>query len=129
MYGIPGRSSAVKLVDRETLLKERQLKKQLETEKQAEKERKRRELTGTQAQKDALRKIKPEDLFRGETDKYSNFDDRVRFLLSNPWLKQISARFCRAKIEYILQALTISLYKLDLPLVFLFFSSVFNLVN
>lgn len=69
-----GAASAVKLVDRETLLKERETKRQQEFEKQAEKERKRAEAAAAQAAKDAQKKIPPTEMFLGEVDKYSKFD-------------------------------------------------------
>lgn len=72
-----GRSSAVKLVDREILLKEREAKKQLEAEKLAEKERKKAEQAAAEAQREAQRKIPPTEMFKLETDKYSKFDENV----------------------------------------------------
>jgi cysteinyl-tRNA synthetase len=73
-----GGPSAVKLVDRETLLREREAKKQLEADKAAEKERKRLEVAAAAAAKEAQKKINPLDMFKAETDKYSAFDDKVR---------------------------------------------------
>ena len=67
----------MKLVDRETLLREREAKKKAEAEKAAEKERKKAEQAAAQALRDAQRKIKPAELFMSETDKYSKFDDKV----------------------------------------------------
>lgn len=64
-------------MDRETLLKEREAKKQAELERVAEKERKRAQLAAEQALKEATRKIPPRDLFKSETDKYSKFDEMV----------------------------------------------------
>ena len=81
MIMFPGGATAVKLVDRETLLKEREQKKQLEKEKQAEKERKRLEKLALDEAKEAQRKIPPWEMFRGETDTYSQFDEKV-FILS-----------------------------------------------
>ncbi|XP_069680399.1 cysteine--tRNA ligase, cytoplasmic [Periplaneta americana] len=71
-----GTKSAVKLVDRETLLREKEAKKKAEAEKAAEKERKKAEQAAAQAQKDAQRKIKPTEMFLSEIDKYSQFDDK-----------------------------------------------------
>lgn len=73
----PGEASAVKLVDRDTLLKEREAKKRAELEKAAEKERKKAELAAAQANKEALRKIPPSEMFKTEIDKYSKFDENV----------------------------------------------------
>lgn len=73
-----GGPSAVKLVDKTTLLKERELKKNQELEKAAEKERKKAELAALTAAKDAAKKVNPKEMFLHETDKYSAFDDKVR---------------------------------------------------
>ncbi|XP_065206637.1 cysteine--tRNA ligase, cytoplasmic isoform X2 [Planococcus citri] len=67
-----GANAAVKLVDRDTLLKEKEEKKRIEREKAAEKERK----LALQAEKDALKKIPPSELFKKETNKYSKFDEK-----------------------------------------------------
>lgn len=67
------------MVDRETLLKEREVKKQMEQEKAAEKDRKKAEAAAAQAAKDAQRKIPPNKMFKMETDKYSKFDEKVGF--------------------------------------------------
>ena len=73
--------SAVKLIDREILLKEREIKKKLEQEKQLEKERRKEELLLQQKLKDEQKKINPIDMFKSETDKYSLFDDKVNLFL------------------------------------------------
>lgn len=65
----------VKLVDKETLLKEREAKQKLEEAKAAEKERKKNELAQAAALKEAKRKIAPHEMFLPETDKYSKFDE------------------------------------------------------
>ncbi|CAH1163262.1 unnamed protein product [Phaedon cochleariae] len=70
-----GEPSAVKLVDKDTLLKEREAKKKAENEKAEEKEKKRMELAAAAAAKEALKKIPPSQMFRSETDKYSKFDE------------------------------------------------------
>lgn len=72
-----GMPSALKLVDKETLIKEREAKKALEAEKLAEKEKKKAELAAAQAAKEAQKKINPVEMFRMEKDKYSAFDDKV----------------------------------------------------
>lgn len=68
---------AVKLVDRETLLKEKEAKKAAEAERLAEKERKKQAAAEAAAAKDAQRKINPKEMFLAETDKYSQFDENV----------------------------------------------------
>lgn len=69
----------VKLVDRETLLKERDAKQKAEEAKAAEKERKKQELAQASALKEAKRKIPPSEMFLSEKDKYSKFDENVSF--------------------------------------------------
>ncbi|KAF2905309.1 hypothetical protein ILUMI_00863 [Ignelater luminosus] len=69
-----GGGSAVKLVDKETLLKEKEAKKQAELEKLKEKEKKKAEQAAAQAAKEAQKKIPPTEMFKAETDKYSKFD-------------------------------------------------------
>lgn len=71
-----GSASAVKLMDRESLLREKEAKKKAEAEKVAEKERKKAEQALALVQRDAQRKIKPSEMFLSETDKYSQFDDK-----------------------------------------------------
>lgn len=66
---------AVKLVDKDTLLRERDAKKELEAEKAAEKERKKLAASAVQAAKDAQKKIDPKKMFLNEIDKYSVFDE------------------------------------------------------
>lgn len=77
---ILGEPTVLKIVDRETLLKEKEAKRQAELEKAAEKERKKAELAAAQAAKEAQKKIPPSELFKSETDKYSKFDENVRLL-------------------------------------------------
>lgn len=72
-----GQPSAVKLVCKEVLLKEKEAKKQAELERQQEKERKKAELVAIQAAKDAIKKIPPTEMFKSESNKYSEFDENV----------------------------------------------------
>lgn len=72
-----GAACAVKLVDRDTLLKEREAKKLAEFEKAVEKERKKAEQQALLAAKEAMNKIPPGQMFRLEHDKYSKFDENV----------------------------------------------------
>lgn len=72
-----GAAASIKLVDRETLLRERDAKKQAEAQKQALKEKKRQEAAAAAAALEAQRKINPKEMFLQETDKYSAFDERV----------------------------------------------------
>lgn len=78
-----GSGSAVKLVDREILKKEREIKLKVEQEKAAEKERKKAEQTAKDAAKEAQKRIPPSDMFKSETDKYSKFDNKVSALTKN----------------------------------------------
>ncbi|XP_044262435.1 cysteine--tRNA ligase, cytoplasmic [Tribolium madens] len=70
-----GAPSAVKIVGRDILLKEKETKKMQELEKAKEKERKKAELAAAQAAKEAQKKIPPSEMFKLETDKYSKFDE------------------------------------------------------
>lgn len=72
-----GAASALKLVDRDTLLREREAKQALEAEKATEKERKKVEAAAALATKEAQRRINPKEMFLSETDKYSAFDENV----------------------------------------------------
>lgn len=65
------------MVDKETLFREKQMKKKMEQDKLAEKEKKKAELAASQALKDAQKKIPPSEMFKSEIDKYSQFDDKV----------------------------------------------------
>lgn len=78
-----GAASSIKLISRETLLKEREAKKLLEAQKLAAKEKKRKEAETAAAALEAQRKISPKDMFLHETDKYSAFDERVRLFTFN----------------------------------------------
>ncbi|XP_058237319.1 cysteine--tRNA ligase, cytoplasmic isoform X2 [Hemibagrus wyckioides] len=70
-----GLHTVVKLVDRETLLKEKEEKKKLEEEKRKKKEEAARKKQEQEMAKLAKMKIPPSEMFRSETDKYSSFDD------------------------------------------------------
>lgn len=56
------------------------MKKNQESEKAAEKERKKVELAALAKAKDAAKKVNPKEMFLHETDKYSAFDEKVRLL-------------------------------------------------
>ncbi|XP_065574110.1 cysteine--tRNA ligase, cytoplasmic-like isoform X4 [Artemia franciscana] len=66
----------IKIESPETLIKEREVKRAEEEKKRQEKERKKAEAAAKEAEKAALQAIPPGDLFRKETDKYSQFDDK-----------------------------------------------------
>uniref|UniRef100_A0A673K6H2 Cysteine--tRNA ligase, cytoplasmic n=1 Tax=Sinocyclocheilus rhinocerous TaxID=307959 RepID=A0A673K6H2_9TELE len=70
-----GLPTSVKLVDKETLLKEREEKKKMEDEKKKKKEEAARKKQEQEMAKLAKMKVKPSEMFRSETDKYSNFDE------------------------------------------------------
>ena len=69
----------LKLVGREALLKEREEKTRQEQQKKLEKERRRLEQLKVEAEREAQRRIPPHQMFRGDTDKYSKWDDKVRW--------------------------------------------------
>ncbi|XP_053385262.1 cysteine--tRNA ligase, cytoplasmic-like [Mercenaria mercenaria] len=71
-----GQPPVIKLVDRETLLKEREEKLRQEEAKRKEKELKKQKAEKEKAEKEAQKKIPPSELFRKETDKYSKFDEK-----------------------------------------------------
>lgn len=70
-----GLPTVVKLVDKETLLKEREEKKKMEEEKRKKKEEAARKKQEQEMAKLAKMKVPPCELFRTETDKYSKFDE------------------------------------------------------
>ncbi|KAL1110117.1 hypothetical protein AAG570_008194, partial [Ranatra chinensis] len=67
-----GRPCAVKLMDKETLIREREAKKNLEDEK----ERKKRQMEALQNEREALKRVPPEEMFLSMKDKYSAFDSQ-----------------------------------------------------
>ncbi|XP_017296145.1 cysteine--tRNA ligase, cytoplasmic isoform X2 [Kryptolebias marmoratus] len=70
-----GLPTVVKLVDKETLLKEKEEKKKMEEEKKRKKEEAARKKQEQEMAKLNKMKIPPCDMFRSETDKYSKFDE------------------------------------------------------
>ncbi|XP_063584416.1 cysteine--tRNA ligase, cytoplasmic isoform X8 [Pongo abelii] len=72
-----GLPTVVKLVDRNTLLKEREEKRRVEEEKRKKKEEAARRKQEQEAAKLAKMKIPPSEMFLSETDKYSKFDENV----------------------------------------------------
>ncbi|XP_042528512.1 cysteine--tRNA ligase, cytoplasmic isoform X1 [Dipodomys spectabilis] len=70
-----GLPTVVKLVDRDTLLKEREEKKRVEEEKRRKKEEAARKKQEQEAAKLSKMKIPPSELFLSELDKYSKFDE------------------------------------------------------
>uniref|UniRef100_UPI00398F00DA cysteine--tRNA ligase, cytoplasmic n=1 Tax=Pristiophorus japonicus TaxID=55135 RepID=UPI00398F00DA len=70
-----GLPTVVKLVDRETLLREREEKKKIEEEKKRKKEEAAQKKRQQEAVKLAKMKIPPSEMFRLEKDKYSKFDE------------------------------------------------------
>ncbi|XP_071809472.1 cysteine--tRNA ligase, cytoplasmic-like [Asterias amurensis] len=69
-------AAVVKLVDKETILRERELAKQQAEEKRKKKEEAKRKELEKQAAKEAQRRIPPSQMFLQETSKYSAFDDK-----------------------------------------------------
>ncbi|XP_043308046.1 cysteine--tRNA ligase, cytoplasmic isoform X2 [Cervus canadensis] len=70
-----GLPTVVKLVDRDTLLREREEKKRAEEEKRRKKEEAARKRQEQEAAKLAKMKIPPSEMFLAESDKYSKFDE------------------------------------------------------
>ncbi|XP_071403162.1 cysteine--tRNA ligase, cytoplasmic isoform X1 [Centroberyx affinis] len=70
-----GLPTVLKLVDKETLLRERDEKKKMEEEKKKKKEEAARKKQEQEMAKLAKMKVPPCEMFRTETDKYSKFDE------------------------------------------------------
>lgn len=70
-----GLPTVVKLVDRDTLLREREEKKRVEEEKRRKKEEAARKRQEQEAAKLAKMKVPPGEMFLSESDKYSKFDE------------------------------------------------------
>ncbi|KAK4822029.1 hypothetical protein QYF61_006942 [Mycteria americana] len=70
-----GLPTVVKLVDKNTLLKEREEKKKIEEEKKRKKEEAARKKQEQEVAKLAKMKIPPHEMFKSERDKYSMFDE------------------------------------------------------
>ncbi|XP_061563677.1 cysteine--tRNA ligase, cytoplasmic-like [Cololabis saira] len=70
-----GLPTVVKLVDKETLLREKEEKMKMEEEKRMKKEEAARRKQEQENAKVSKMKIPPSEMFRSETDKYSSFDD------------------------------------------------------
>ncbi|KAM8814082.1 cysteine--tRNA ligase, cytoplasmic [Rhynchonycteris naso] len=70
-----GLPTVVKLVDRETLLKEREEKKRAEEEKRRKKEEAARKKQALEAARLARMRTPPSEMFLSECDKYSRFDE------------------------------------------------------
>ncbi|XP_063294909.1 cysteine--tRNA ligase, cytoplasmic isoform X1 [Pelobates fuscus] len=70
-----GLPTVVKLVDRETLMKEKEEKKKAEEEKRKKKEEAAKKKQEQEAAKLAKMKICASQMFKAETDKYSKFDE------------------------------------------------------
>ena len=68
--------TVIKLVDKEELLREKAEAKAAEEKKRLAKEAKKAEAAAKAAELEAQKRIPPGDLFKGQTDKYSKFDDK-----------------------------------------------------
>lgn len=73
---VDGAPYVVKLVDPETLAKEKALAERMEQEKRLKMESQRLEKLRLQQEREEKAKIPPSEMFRSETDKYSQFDDK-----------------------------------------------------
>ncbi|NP_001181926.1 cysteine--tRNA ligase, cytoplasmic isoform e [Homo sapiens] len=88
-----GLPTVVKLVDRNTLLKEREEKRRVEEEKRKKKEEAARRKQEQEAAKLAKMKIPPSEMFLSETDKYSKFDENVSMVCPHmTWRAKSSAK-------------------------------------
>ena len=73
--------TVIKLVDRAELMKEREQKLKQEEARRLEKEKKKAEAEA----KAAKNKVPPWEMFKGDTDKYSKFDDKVSLKIHIFW--------------------------------------------
>merc|ERR1712142_61147 len=71
-----GQPTEIKLVDKETLLKEREEKIAMEEEKRIKKEKEKAKKEAEALAKEEAKKMPPTEMFKKETDKYSAFDDK-----------------------------------------------------
>jgi len=69
-------ATIVKLVDREELMKEKAEKKAAEEKKRLEKEAKKAEAAAKAAALEAAKRMPPGEMFKSETDKFSEWDDK-----------------------------------------------------
>ncbi len=72
-----GEATVIKLVGKEELARERQMRAEAEAATKKEAEQKKREAEERRRRREAGKKINPKDMFKAETDKYSKFDERV----------------------------------------------------
>lgn len=68
--------TTIKFVDKETLMKEKQEKVRMEMAKKAEKVKKAAEALESKELKEAQKKIPPWEMFKQETEQYSQFDEK-----------------------------------------------------
>jgi len=69
-------ATVIKLVDRDELMKEREEKKAAEEKRRLEKEAKKREAEAKAAALEAAKRVPPSEMFKGDTDKYSKWDEK-----------------------------------------------------
>lgn len=67
--------AVIKMVDKDTLMKERAEKQAVEEKKRQEKEKKKAEAAAKAAAADAVNSIPPPEMFRRQTDKFSEWDE------------------------------------------------------
>lgn len=72
----PGQKSVIKYVGKEVIEQERRQAEELAARKAAEKEAQKKRQEELVAQKDAQNRVNPEEMFRGDSSKYSKFDER-----------------------------------------------------
>jgi len=90
---VDGKPTAIKFVGREAILRERKAKAKAEADRLAEKEKKKKELEQARAKKEELKKVHPKDLFKLETDKYSEFDENVNILILHTVLDCLNFKY------------------------------------
>lgn len=73
---VDGASYVVKLVDPETLARERALNEKRELDKKLKEETKKMEMLKLQQQREEKAKVPPSEMFKSQLDKYSKFDEK-----------------------------------------------------
>jgi len=89
------------------MMREKEQKEKLEKERAAEKQRKKEEQARAAAEKEALKKIPPGELFRRESDKYSQFNeiglpthDNLGNPITKSQLKKLEKMYAQQKKMY-----------------------------
>ena len=101
------RAYVVKFVDAETVARERAMAQKREQEAKLKEETKRLEKLKLQQQREDKAKVAPSEMFKGQTDKYSKFDevgmpthDSAGKEISKSALKKLQRLYAEQKARY-----------------------------